>query len=277
MLTVWWDGAADGPTNMAADECLAAEAERIGGLVMRIYGWTVPTVSIGGFQPIAAVRQTPELAGVAVVRRPSGGGAIVHGTDLTYAAAVPKGHRWGGDPQAFYDAIHGAMSGELRDRGVAVRLHGHVAGGGAAGAAEPPLFCFDRRSAGDLVVDRVPESSEAWPVTADRASAVGTTPRLDAKIMGSAQRRLAGAVLQHGTLLLEANPAVVGAARHPGLAELLGRRPGTGTEIARAWVARIAATLDVAPDERGGFLEDHEREIAARVRRFLDAAWMARR
>ena len=69
MVTVWWDGVADGPTNMAADECLAAEAERIGGLALRLYGWTEPTLSLGGFQPLAAVHRVGELAGVAVVRR----------------------------------------------------------------------------------------------------------------------------------------------------------------------------------------------------------------
>ena len=250
MLTVWWDGAADGPTNMAADECLAAEAERIGGLAMRLYGWTEPTVSLGGFQPLAALERVSELAGIAVVRRPSGGGAIVHGTDLTYAAAVPKGHRWGGDPQAFYDALHAAMTGALRQHGVVA--HRHDGGAGEdRGTVEPPFFCFDRRSAGDLVVARGSTAPEAAGRDADGVAPARGSTR-DAKIMGSAQRRLAGAVLQHGTLLLGANPAVAGPARHPGLAELLGRPVAAGAELARDWVARIAAALGASPDERGG-------------------------
>ena len=75
-LTIWWDGAADGPTNMAADECLAAEAERRGSLVLRFYGWSDTTISLGGFQKIGDARQVEAIRGVPLVRRPSGGGAI---------------------------------------------------------------------------------------------------------------------------------------------------------------------------------------------------------
>ena len=81
------DGDADGLTNMAADEALAAEAVRRGGPVARFYGWREPTLSLGAFQPVAGARA---ITVDAVVRRPSGGGAILHGTDLTYAAAIPR-------------------------------------------------------------------------------------------------------------------------------------------------------------------------------------------
>ena len=256
---------------MAADECLAAEAERIGGLALRLYGWTEPTLSLGGFQPLAAVHRVGELAGVAVVRRPSGGGAIVHGTDLTYAAAVPKGHRWGGDPQAFYDALHTAMTGALRQHGIVAHRHD----GGAGAGADPPFFCFDRRSAGDLVIARASTAVDGVGRGVDGAATAGASTR-DAKIMGSAQRRLAGAVLQHGTLLLAANPAVAGPARHPGIVELCGR-PVAAAALARDWVARIARALDATPDERGGFVTGHEPEIEARAGRFRDMAWTARR
>jgi hypothetical protein len=56
VLPVWWDAAADGPTNMAADERLAEEAERRGGLVIRLYSWDQPTVSLGGFQRLDDAR-----------------------------------------------------------------------------------------------------------------------------------------------------------------------------------------------------------------------------
>ena len=55
-LPIWWDEPADAFTNMAADELLAAEADRRGCLVVRIYGWSPARVSPGAFQPIAAAR-----------------------------------------------------------------------------------------------------------------------------------------------------------------------------------------------------------------------------
>ena len=202
-ITIWWDGAADGPANMAADECLAAEAERRGGLLLRFYGWSATTVSLGGFQRIDDARQVDAIRGVPLVRRPSGGGAIVHGSDLTYAAAVPKSHPWGASPQVFYDALHGAMVEVLADHGIQAWPY-PVGGEGLAISADDaatghdasPFFCFDRRAAGDLVM--------AGP-------AKGTF----SKIMGSAQRRLSGVVLQHGSLLVRSNTSVGGPARHP--------------------------------------------------------------
>ena len=96
-MLVWWDGPADAFLNMAADEALAAESLRHGGPVVRFYGWQPTSVSLGAFQRLADARQVAAIAGTRLVRRPSGGGAIVHGSDLTYAAAVPKGHSWGGE------------------------------------------------------------------------------------------------------------------------------------------------------------------------------------
>ncbi|NDC63503.1 MAG: hypothetical protein EBZ59_05845, partial [Planctomycetia bacterium] len=122
-LTFWWDDDAEGCANMGADEALAAEANRRGTLLVRLYGWTTTTVSLGCFQGIDEALGVEEIQGVPLVRRPSGGGAIVHGSDLTYAAAVPRTHAWGAVPQRLYDALHGAMAGVLRDLGVAAELH----------------------------------------------------------------------------------------------------------------------------------------------------------
>ena len=121
-LHVWWDEPADGPCNMAADELLAAEAFDRGTICMRIYGWQPVTVSLGGFQRGVEARAEQSIAGVAIVRRPSGGGAIVHGSDLTYAAAVPKTHPWGGRPQLLYDALHETMRQSLGAFGVEAAL-----------------------------------------------------------------------------------------------------------------------------------------------------------
>jgi lipoate-protein ligase A len=130
-LRVWWDEPADGPCNMAADELLAAEASDRGEICMRIYGWQPATVSLGGFQRGVDARAERSIAGVPIVRRPSGGGAIVHGSDLTYAAAVPRSHGWARSPEVFYDSVHRALVAALADAGVSATLH-------VAAADDPP-------------------------------------------------------------------------------------------------------------------------------------------
>jgi len=256
-LPVWWDGAADGPRNMAADELLAAEADRRGVLVIRFYSWTTPTVSLGAFQRLAEAESCPAIAGLPIVRRPSGGGAIVHGTDLTYAAAVPKSHPWGGTPQAFYDALHLALVTALADLGIQAHLH-------AASPADPPadaLFCFSRRSPGDVV--------------AATATVAGGRPP---KVMGSAQRRLGTTVLQHGSLLLCTNPAVGPAARHAGLAELSPSAAGSARLLAAAWVRRIAETVGFdSLRQPEPFRAGREPALEQRLARFRDPRWTARR
>jgi lipoate-protein ligase A len=253
-LSVWWDPPADGPTNMAADECLAAEADRSGGLCVRIYGWSTTTISLGGFQGIAEARSVAAIRGVPLVRRPSGGGAIVHGSDLTYAAAIPKSHPWGGTPQTLYDALHGAMVEELAARGV-VAWPERVARGGAA------FFCFDRRAVGDLVMQA---GGDACP---------------PAKIMGSAQRRLAGVVLQHGSLLLFGNPDLRGEGRHPGIADLAGSCGAIdAADLSRTWVARIAAALGTRVSaEAAPFMRGREGRVSEVAARFREEWWTTRR
>lgn len=262
-VVVWWDEPADGPTNMAADEWLASEADRRGTLLVRVYAWSPTTVSLGAFQPIAEAGAVADIRGVPLVRRPSGGGAIVHGSDLTYAAAVPKGHAWGASPQAFYDALHGAMATVLADHGVDARPWREVAHAGVDSPRDTHFFCFDRRAPGDLVVDEANV----------RPGAAGC------KIMGSAQRRLAGVVLQHGSLLLRGNPDVAGAARHAGIAEAvpLARIPAP-LELARAWVRRVAATLGTRLHEESAAWSGAKAErIAAAAERFREDRWTCRR
>ena len=258
VLPVWWDDAADGPTNMAADELLAEESARHGGLLIRLYAWSAPSVSLGAFQPIAEAEACGDIAGLPLVRRPSGGGAIVHGTDLTYAAAVPKSHAWGGTPQALYDALHLAMVAALADCGLAARLH-------VPSAVDPPadaLFCFSRRAPGDVVA----AAPDAAP---DRAAP---------KIMGSAQRRLGATVLQHGSLLLSTNPAVGPAAGHAGLAEVAPSAAVSAARLAEAWIGRVAETIGFASlRQPAPFLAGREAAIADRAVRFRDPRWTRRR
>jgi lipoate-protein ligase A len=247
---------------MAADECLAAEAERRGSIVLRFYGWSETTVSLGGFQKIEDARQVDGIGGVPLVRRPSGGGAIVHGSDLTYAAAVPKSHPWGASPQVFYDALHGGMVEMLADMGIRAWLY---ADDGPAAVDrrshdESLFFCFDRRASGDIVM-------------------AGPCEGTSSKIMGSAQRRLASVVLQHGSLLLRGNATVGGPARHAAVADIVaGLEMPDDAVLSREWVRRIARRLGaMLHEEDSPFLRGREAEIAAQASRFREEWWTARR
>ena len=98
--------------------------------------------------------------------------------------------------------------------------------------------------------------------------------------MGSAQRRLEGVVLQHGSLLLRGNPDVTGGARHPGITDLPGFRgdPSDRRELPRRWLERVAVDLGAELVEEP---EDFHRvaadELAELSRRFLDDGWTSRR
>jgi lipoate-protein ligase A len=287
-VIAWWDPPADGATNMALDEALAAEAARLDRVLVRVSTWSEPTLSLGAFQAIAEARAQRALAGLSLVRRPSGGGAILHGSDVTLAVAVPRLHPCGGTPQRLYDAVHEALVAELSACGVQAGLSAGGARAGGSGddrvdadsgpeappaagpTAEGALLCFDRRAVGYVVM----------PMPDGRFGS-------DAKILGSAQRRLRGAVLQHGSLLLAANRLVPEESRHPGLEELQ-RRSGfggvwawgspAGTGLLRGWLARLAATLGEGLETPAGrFVPSPEAGYEEGLTRFQQDSWNARR
>ena len=78
---------------MASDDTLL-ESAAAGVASLRFYGWREPTLSLGYFQPSAPARAYPGLGGLAWVRRPTGGAALVHHHELTYALALPPGPTW---------------------------------------------------------------------------------------------------------------------------------------------------------------------------------------
>jgi len=168
----------DGPTNMARDETLLTlVGSGQSPPTLRFYRWSPATISLGYFQPIAEFEILPPPAGhLPVVRRTTGGGAILHDCELTYALVLPWSHpllKKG--PNALYDHVHSALAEFLGDYGVKV-----APGPGTPGGCSHrgPFFCFERHSCFDLLAD-------------------------GRKLMGSAQRRTRWAVLQHGSLILE--------------------------------------------------------------------------
>jgi len=164
----------DGPTNMAADEALLASAAR-GVASLRFYGWDRTTLSLGYFQREAGRLADPQLAELPFVRRPTGGGAIIHHPhELTYALAVPLVRPW--QAHRNWLRMHEIISAALRDHGVGTFLF--------KPEGEPSshsFLCFKHFTAGDLMID--------WY-----------------KVAGSAQRKQRGALLQHGSIMLEQPP-----------------------------------------------------------------------
>ncbi len=157
---------------MAGDHALAA-CLGPGEAVLRIYRWSRPTVSFGRNEP-ARDRYDPVAgrnAHIEFVRRPTGGRAVLHDRELTYAAVLPLTRRLG--LRVTYGVIHRGLVKALRSLGVpAVMAEGR---GPPAGPDSGP--CFDEPAPGEVTV-------------AGR------------KLVGSAQARLEGAILQHGSLLI---------------------------------------------------------------------------
>src|SRR5947208_968494 len=84
---------AAGAWQMAADEVML-EAAVEGVTSFRVYRWSEATLSLGYFQSAAARLADPLLASLPYVRRASGGAALVHDRELTYALALPTGASW---------------------------------------------------------------------------------------------------------------------------------------------------------------------------------------
>ncbi len=174
-----------GPENMARDEALLAEsASPAAAPVLRFYAWSPPTISLGYFQDYAEYQTLPPPAGgLAVVRRTTGGGAILHDLEVTYSITMPLDHPLiRGRPQRLYELAHEAI---IAGVGGPARLLGCDHHACDASPRRGPFFCFARRHGLDVVVD-------------DPAGPGGVS-----KVAGSAQRRTTRAVLQHGSIILD--------------------------------------------------------------------------
>jgi lipoate-protein ligase A len=233
----------DGAANMALDEALldAMDADPAAA-VLRTYGWSEPTLSLGYFQPIARAEAEARWRGVPTVRRPTGGGALWHDRELTYALVVPRSHPLARRPADLYRAVHEAIAGALVGRGVAAARRGESPPG------EHPFLCFADRDPEDVLCG-------------------------GSKVVGSAQRRRPAAVLQHGALLLARSAR---APELPGLAELAGVAP-EAADWAGPLRARIVARLGL--EGRPGQVTADERRRADALARdvYRNPAWTRRR
>jgi len=157
---------------MAVDEILLDSA-LAGCCSVRWYRWEQATLSLGYFQPAVDALSDSRLRNLPIVRRLSGGGAIVHHHELTYSCAVPALHPLAAEPRRLYTAVHECIIDALAGFGYAAELRGT-----STPARGNEFLCFSRMDDFDVVME-------------------------GQKVLGSAQRRRKGAILQHGSLVLE--------------------------------------------------------------------------
>lgn len=208
-------GAADGVTNMATDAALLEHARRTGETTLRVYAWSRPTLSLGRHERARGLFAPDRLRaeGVDVVRRPTGGRALLHHREVTYSVTAPVG---ASSQRESYEAINFLLLDALAVLGV---------GATEARPLRRPLrpdgaVCFAEPGAGELVVD-------------------------GAKLVGSAQLREDGAFLQHGSILLADDQPWIARLRArsatPAEGPSAGRQPEAPTAIAGA--ATLESTL----------------------------------
>jgi lipoyl(octanoyl) transferase len=249
------DQPATGATNMARDEAiLVAHASGVAPPTLRLYRWSPACLSLGRFQRSDAIdREACARAGVSIVRRPSGGRALLHDAELTYAVVARDDHPLFGGASILetYRRISMALLTGLRKLGVNAELTPARRGEGLR--VERPLAhsaaCFDAPATYELTI-------------AGR------------KLAGSAQTRRAGSLLQHGAIplaahaaqlqtLLHAPPADLGT-RMIALNETLGRTVGF-EEVADALLEGFRAAWGIS--WAYGALTQAERDMEQQLRR----------
>lgn len=205
-----------GTWNMAADEFCALCAAREDVPILRLYCWDGPTLSLGYFQHEKDRQRHPASGCCPVVRRPSGGGAILHHHEWTYSLSLPASHPLAGDRVSLYRTVHGTLVAWLKSLGLNATIIEKIAPPCGTEDRTCPFLCFQRRTVGDVVVSPA----------AEFAGSCSDSSATEIKVVGSAQRRYRNSLLQHGSVLLARSPF---APELPGVLELFGDADGTMT------------------------------------------------
>lgn len=241
-LLLFRDPPLDGPANMARDEHLLHAADIAPG-ALRIYEWSPATISLGYFQSFSEVAKLPAPANqLAVVRRLTGGGAILHDREITYCLVlsdnVEPAKR---SPAELYRLVHGCWRDAI-DADVAQSIELAPEEFPLPSPRSGPFFCFAKPGRTDLLLG------------AD-------------KVLGSAQRRIPGRVMQHGSLIL--GPSLVSqGGTH--LAE-------PPREMVERWVAdfvaRLARALNLQP-QPAEWSPQRLADVASRRTRYVDESFI---
>ena len=208
------DDALDGADNMAIDANLLSEVENSSEptTIVRLYRWRRPTISLGRNQKISAAVDEAFCAeeDIDVVHRPTGGRAVLHDDELTYAVASNDSACFGDTIYANYKSVSEALCSGFNLLGVPAVLAPETRKA-SADHSEMDLPCFISPSRYELMVE-------------------------GRKIVGSAQRRLRRGFLQHGSMPILCDRDMLARATRmtdsavlyqemAGLAEFLPKRP----------------------------------------------------
>jgi len=257
-------GPGSGTWNLALDEAIF-HSVRTGASppTLRLYRWSAPALTIGYSQnrDRDVNRDACRTRGIAVIRRVTGGRAVLHDAEVTYSVSAPAGlPGFGTGLDEAYRRVAAGLIGGLRRLGVRAA----VAAPGPRDPSRPPrpAACFASTARHEIAVE-------------------------GRKLIGSAQRRQGGAFLQHGSILLESHdellghvlrghPATKSVARMTGLAEVLPLCPAPESAVA-AIVAGCAAAWGVCflPGEISPAEEQAAR--ALEVNRYRSEDWNAGR
>ncbi len=225
-----YDGYHDGAANMARDEAISrAVSAGQQPPTLRLYGWQPPAISLGQAQRADSVDEARCRAdGIGVVRRPTGGLAILHADELTYSVSLPITHPIAeGDVMTSYRRIAQAIMRALQMLGVP-----------------------------DVGANRVAKEDKAKGPVCFEAPSDYEVVGAGKKLVGSAQWRRVDGVLQHGSLPLHGDIARICSylvyapepervrAHAATLEEVLGYKV-SWDEAAEAWRRAFAEVLDV--------------------------------
>lgn len=243
-LQLFRDPPLDGPTNMARDEHLLHSDTRKPAC-LRLYQWTPATISLGYFQRFTAVAELPKpLCDLPIVRRATGGGAILHDREITYCLTLhedlPLAAR---APVELYRLVHKCWADAIAADGPALQLAPDEFA--FPSPRTGPFFCFEKPGKTDLLLD-------------------------GAKVLGSAQRRIPGRVLQHGSLLLDRRFA-----GHPGT-HLDNPSESTVGGWIEAFIGKLAAALAM-PVVEAAWTAEELADVAVRRRRYESDEWNQQR
>ena len=196
-----------GARNMAVDEALLRCMAPDGAPVLRLYGFAPPCISLGRFQPAGDLADDAprDRDSVDVVRRPTGGRAVLHDDEVTYAVVLGRHHLQPFTKRAAYRASAALLLRLLTALGVRGAVQ---PGATAASAEEADPDCY--RATGE------------YEITAGAK-----------KLVGSAQITTRDAALQHGSIPLSAS--------YTRIARYLRGRASTSIEGARSDAASVAA------------------------------------
>lgn len=225
---------------MARDEAMLESAASRGVAFLRFYTWTEPTLSLGYFQPSAA---RDALAPLAWVRRSTGGAGIVHHHELTYSFALPSRPEWKSN-EGWICRFHHLLSDVLGSSGIESNL---VSCGEEKKLGE--VLCFLDQTPGDLLIQ-------------------------GSKVAGSAQRKMRGALLQHGSILLRSSEH---APHLKGINDYAGRElfapEALADLLARKFVADTGAKLELGEWTAA----ERVRVLEIRTEKYASADWNERR